>query len=163
MWEDATGGRGDLKVFFWGGMLLTFRDLAEEEELARRPKRSVSERGGRLKWWGGDESLPRVTWAGTRRWGPKGKSGGRVLGEGHHEERQRESVVCGWRTRGQGRIYLFILGGCLILRHPGMLMEWFNGKQEIHDWERGRSLQEWSPELGEMRTVHQTVPQIMSR
>lgn len=56
-----------LRCFFLGGMLLTFRDLAEEEELTRRPKRSVSERGGRLKWWGGDESLPRVTWAGTRR------------------------------------------------------------------------------------------------
>lgn len=50
-------------------------------------------------------------------------------------KRGRERALCvdGGLVVKEGFTCLFILGGCLILRHPGMLMEWFNGKQEIHD------------------------------
>ena len=50
-------------------------------------------------------------------------------------KRGRESALCvdGGLMVKEGFAGLFILGGCLILRHPGVLMERFNGKQETPD------------------------------
>lgn len=107
----------------------------------------MSEREGRLKWWGGDESLPRVAWSGTRRWGSNGKSRARALEEGFYEKKQRELYVDGGLMVKEGFIGLIIFGGSWNIN--GMV-QW----KTRNSWLRERgSLQEWSPEVGEMRTV----------
>lgn len=54
--------------------------------------------------------------------------------EGSCEKKQRDWVVSGWRTCGQGGISLFWMG---TLKHPRVFLEWSNGEQDTHDWGRG--------------------------